>query len=184
MSAYLLYLSGNQNVGLIPSNLDYFNDHFIGEPMTKLWDPPPFEIDNTDGKLADFISWMNQSPVISANAKSVLEQSCAGHVELLPLTKIRGIQYFAVNVTTLIECIDFQRSKTEYSPVVPDKILAVDEFVLKPFEQLPPVFKDCRYRSVVFVDEQFARLARDANLTGVRFLEPSTSRWKAVLGLA
>ena len=90
------------NLSLIPHDLDYFQNHFVGKAMTEQWNPPPVKISGKSLRLRDFVSWMVQAPVISERAKVSLQPVLGEHVEFLPLLKLRGIPYYAVNVLELV----------------------------------------------------------------------------------
>lgn len=108
-------------------------------------------------------------PVFSEKAAIVLNDLLAGNAETLPLECADGI-FYAVNVTTVLDCIDYQRSRyktfrdgkrimrfTEYA-FDAQKIEGVHIFKIKDEPLKRP-----------FVSEEFKKAVEKNCLTGFRF---------------
>jgi len=65
MNIWRLWVGGKANLALIPHNLEYFSNHFIGERLGDAWTPPPVSINGKSKKLRDFVSWMERARVSS-----------------------------------------------------------------------------------------------------------------------
>lgn len=96
---------------VIDTDLDYFDDHFVGRPMAEDWRAPAVELRNKSLPAQDFVSWMLAAPVISDRARQVLEPVLGGACEILPLLSIKRRPYFAVNVVAVIDCLDYAESE-------------------------------------------------------------------------
>lgn len=157
--------------------LEYFSDHFVGRPMAGEWKPARFTMRGGKGKrLPDFLSWMLSAPVISSKAKSALEPLIGPHAEILPMGAVRGIDLYAVNVVTLIDCLDEAGSQIVYSPDEPDRIMNILAFAFRD-DCTPdaPIFKLSSYPNDVFVGPPFVDQVKAAGLVGAAFAEPSVN---------
>jgi hypothetical protein len=157
--------------------LDYFRDHFVGQSMKADWQPPAIDVRaGQRRRVPDFVSWMLSAPVITLRARLALEALIAPHAEILPLATVRGVELYAVNVLTLVDCLDERRSQIVYSPDKPHRIVNVLSFALKD-DRLPdaPIFKLTSYPNDVFVTGAFVDLVRGAGLVGAAFADPSVN---------
>ena len=146
----------------------YFIQSFDGTEKKKDWIPVPVKrmymraFSDTPG-LSPHI------PVFSKKAADVLNDLLAGNAETLPLDCADGI-FYAVNVTTVLDCIDYQRSRykkfrdgkrimrfMEYA-FDAKKIKGVHIFKIKDEPLKRP-----------FVSEQFKKAVEENSLTGFRF---------------
>lgn len=145
-----------------------FIQSFDGTEKKRDWIPVPVkrmymrEFSDTPG-LSPHI------PVFSEKAASVLNGFLEGNAEMLPLDCADGI-FYAVNVTAVLNCIDYQRSKyktfrdgkrimrfMEYA-FDAKKIEGVHIFKIKDEPLKRP-----------FVSEEFKKTAEENCLTGFRF---------------
>jgi hypothetical protein len=95
-------------------------------------------------------------------------------VEFLPLIALRGEQFWAVNVLTLVDCLDESKSQILYSPTTPGKVLALSTKVFDPARVTDdPIFKLPQGPSQVLVQAEFATRLREAGLRGCLFRDPS-----------
>jgi hypothetical protein len=157
--------------------LSYFRDHFAGRPMMAGWQPPVIDVRGGPRKrLPDFVSWMLSAPVITSKAKLALEPLIAPHAEILPLRAVRKTQLYALNVLTLVDCLDEQASEIVYSPDTPGRIVNVLAFSFKD-GCVPdaPIFKLATYPSDVFVTRPFVASTRSAGLVGAAFADPTVN---------
>jgi hypothetical protein len=158
------------------TSLTYFRDHFVGAPMHEQWSAPEVEICGRRKRLRDFVSWMLSAPVISPRAKELLEPLLQSHAEMLPLLTLREQQFYALNVTTLVDCLDEARSTIVYSPDEPGRIMNVHAFSFRE-SAIPdvPVFKIATYPNDVFVRGSFVECVRINGLRGAAFADPQVS---------
>ena len=165
-------LSGNDPDLVIRTEIDYFQTHFVGEPMSN-WKPPPVRIQGKSKRLRDFVSWMNSAPVLSLKAKDCLDALIGPHCQLFPLIELRRKQYYAVNVTTLVDCLDTAKSEILYASDEPGHILAIDCYVFKPGPGPSPIFKLPQYDGAVFVTRPFVDAVIAGGLRGAVFADPT-----------
>jgi hypothetical protein len=163
--------------------LDYFQTHFVGHQMKQNWRRPPVEVRGKTLRLKDFVSWMFQVPVCSERAKLALEPIISHCAEFLPLILIRGINYYAINVVKVVNCLDKKRSEVAYYHN-PKKTMAIHSYVfLKNKIENVPIFKVPELDgSTVFVTQKFVDVIIANKLTGVSFADPSINRWDYVFG--
>ena len=81
-------LSGNDPDLVIRTEIDYFQTHFVSEPMSN-WKPPSIRIQGKSKRLRDFVSWMNSAPVLSQKAKDYLEPLIGAHCQFFPVIELR-----------------------------------------------------------------------------------------------
>lgn len=175
---YKLVADCNDDV-VIRTNLEYFRNNFIGLPMHNHWVPPTLRIVGKSKRNRDFISWMLTAPVISERGKEALQLIIAPYVEFLPLIKLKNVQYFALNVTCLIECLDKARSDILYAPN--NEIQSIDKyyFIEDKIEQVP-IFKVKEWPNDVFVTEPFIDQVHKFNLQGAEFVDPSKDPFDSI----
>ena len=112
-----LNVIGNGALSVGGTDLRYFGDHFVGLPMRSTWTgPPQFNIFGKSKPANDFIAWSIASPLISEQAIEYLNSnSWDAGVELLEFGTIKNRKYFAMNVTNIVDGVDFDRSDIFYS---------------------------------------------------------------------
>lgn len=176
MKIWRLAVDSKNALGLIPADLDYFNEYFIGKPMKDQWNPPPFKIAGKSAKLREFVSWMTTAPVISEKAKKALEGLISPCAEILPLVKLRGKPYFALNVTCVVDCLDLAKSvergaKNNFGEVYfdPKRIRDV------------PIFRAKGDLGELFVTEAFVDAVLKSDLQGAAFQNPAEDPFGYVL---
>ena len=92
----------SQYLSLIPHDLQYFGQHFVGVYLPDNWTPPSITINGKSKKLADIISWMIQSPVISEKMKNILQDLCGDSVQFLRFHDLKNKPYYAMNVLAVV----------------------------------------------------------------------------------
>lgn len=170
-----MIIGGRHFLGLIPHDLAYFNEYFIGMPIPTPWTPPTVELDGKSKRLPDFVSWMKSAPVISDRARCVLEPLVGAAVQFLPFHSLKGKPYYAMNVLEvqhgLLNLVksDIDRFTTDGS------IMAINRAVFRhPLPLgLPPIFKLGEGTGDIFVTTEFAKLVVQQQLTGVSLLSPA-----------
>jgi len=181
MNIWRLWVGGKANLALIPHNLEYFSNHFIGERLGDAWTPPPVSINGKSKKLRDFVSWMERAPVVSQRARQILEPLLGDNVEFLKFHEILGKSYFALNVLRLENILDRDQSEVLYADEAKRNILRVSSFFLRE-EQLsvptPRIFKLSHERNSIFVSNNFADVVIDNKLTGLALVDPRKNIYK------
>lgn len=145
-----------------------FIQSFDGSEKKKDWIPVPVKRMYTR-TFSDSPGLSPHIPVFSEKAATVLNDLLAGNVETLPLDSADGI-FYAVNVTTVLDCIDYRRSRyktfrdgkrimrfMEYA-FDAKKIEGVHIFKIKDEPLKRP-----------FVSEKFKKTVEENRLTGFRF---------------
>lgn len=155
--------------------LAYFQTHFSGTSMRRDWTAPMVEVCAPKSRAKDFVSWLLSAPVVSSRAREVLEPLIESDVEFLPLLALRGEQYWAVNVTRVVDCLDLSSSQVVYAPEDgrPVNIHAYRFVAAKVSPRL--IFK-VPEPSAVFVQRELAVAIREARLSGVRFVDPAANQ--------
>jgi len=117
---YELCPQSKQRLSFIPDDLRYFNDRFIGEPMSEGWTIPTVSTAGTSYKAADFVLWMLCAPVVSLRVREALANICMGLVEFLPFHTISKSPYFAMNVLSRDTLMPIYKTS-------PNSVVYVDE---------------------------------------------------------
>ena len=161
-------------LSLIPQDLRYFNEHFIGRSMISTWIwPPEFLILKKSGRRNDFLVWHTSAPVVSEKALFVLSSASAGDFETLPFSEIRGMKYYAINVLNICDCIDFNLSKIDFYG--DDEYGTPRDIKIKRSASLPNgIFKMRRIPGYVFVSNLLADKLIAQGLTGFGLTRLST----------
>jgi len=145
---------------------------FNGKPIGKSWEPLRVEFDEelpTNGLASDFPHFLTHVPAFSKRAVKLLADLLEPRGEILPLICDSG-QYFAYNVTTLVDAMDLELSSlVRFSS---GRIMHVNKYVLcEERIQDPMIFKLPQVPLMsVFVTEPFLRLVKEANLSGFSFV--------------
>lgn len=171
---YTLGCDCNRDV-VIRTSIDYFDKNFIAKKMLDGWISPAIRIHGKSKRLRDFISWMMPAPVISEKARQVLEPLIIEYCEILPLIELRGIQYYAINVLTLVDCLDHKGSNIIYANDDPLHILRISRYLFKENTSLLsiPIFKIPEDSACVFVTNKFVNAVIENELRGASFIDPS-----------
>lgn len=158
---------------VLRTDLDYFQDHFIGKRLIENWNPPDINVLGKSKKLKDVISWMHKAPVLSERAKDILAPLISPYAEFLPLIVLYGNNYYALNVVNLVECLDYERSEILFAPDEPSRILSISRtYFIENKLDTSPIFKISEWPSYVFVRRSFMDKVLENHLTGFIFVEP------------
>lgn len=141
---------------------------FTGEPLAGAWKPFEAELDRS-GKRGNFLGFSTHVPVVDAKAWEALRPLAAPHAEALEMT-LAGETLYALNVTTVLDCLDPERSTIRRFDH--GGIMAVERYVFRAAcVGDTPLFKQRGLEmSDVFVNDAFRRAAEEAGLTGARFV--------------
>jgi hypothetical protein len=142
---YKLFVKANKDCILYPSDLEYFQSHFVCQKMAEPWSPPKFTVARKTRPLRDFVSWELGAPVISSRALTVLSDLIAPHCQVLEFDTIKGIDLYCLNVLTCY-------SDPEALP-----------------EEPPGIFKIKSLNGNVFVNQTFVKTVIDNRLYGAGF---------------
>jgi hypothetical protein len=110
------------------------------------------------------------SPVLSKKAVKCLKPLISENVEILPL-KFKEGKYFAVNIITVLDAIDYEKS--EYITFSDKKrIMLFDKYVfIEEKVANIPIFKIVdEKRRDGFVSDEFKRIVEKNNLRGFKFV--------------
>jgi len=158
---------------VIRTDLRYFRTHFVGEPMADTWEVPELDVQGKRKRVRDFVSWEASAPVISERARKVLEPLIGDHVEFLPLVVLKRQQYYAINVLTLVDCLDWDRSEVQFGSPDTSRIVMVWKASFDPKRVADvPIFKLPQYRGATFVRRPFIDAVVEAGLQGAYFVDP------------
>jgi len=181
LNIWALATDGNRDLCL-RTKLDYFREHFVGSSMAADWQPPPLTILGKSKRLRDFVSWMLCAPVISERAADSLEPVISSHVEFLPLIELRRKRYFAVNVLSMVDCLDREKSDIQYSSTGADRMVSVHRaFFLSRQAVKVPIFKLPYWPAQVFVTRPFVDVVIANGLRGAAFGDPGANPFVPIL---
>lgn len=179
----------SQYLSLIPHDLQYFGQHFVGVYLPDNWTPPSITINGKSKKLADIISWMIQSPVISEKMKNILQDLCGDSVQFLRFHDLKNKPYYAMNVLAVVpDIVDLELSELKYvvgsTPPKPyDVTRCIFSSKIDSIE-IPPIFKISlggRVLSDIFVSKPFVDMAIAEKFTGFALMNPSRNSFQALL---
>ncbi|MCS7461414.1 hypothetical protein N0M98_14775 [Paenibacillus doosanensis] len=170
MKVYIL-LAENSNLAFENEEvLKAFRFKFKGLPMSSDWEAVWIEDISPNAPKHD-MNELKCNPIFSEKAVSVLNHLLEGKAEVLPYQH-KHDKYFAINVTNMIDCIDF--SKADFSTYTgSDSVKEINKYVF--IESLianESIFKIPQFRGTrVFVTDQFRDKVLEAKLTGFKFRE-------------
>jgi hypothetical protein len=141
---------------------------FDGRPRAAGWTPFEAELDPS-GTRGNFLGFSTHVPVVDAKAWEALRPLAGPHVEALEM-RLAGEPIYALNVTTVLDCLDRERSEIRHYDS--GGIMDVARYVFRPgCLGDTPIFKQKGLEmSDVFVDEVFRRAVTAAGLKGARFV--------------
>jgi hypothetical protein len=105
---------------------------FFGKSRIKHWKPIIVERmdENTSPELGNCANYSSNC-AIDRKAIDVLQDLLEGNVELLPLI-FDEKDYYVINVTNVVDCVDFEKSRYEkYTDDADSRIMDFDQYVFK-----------------------------------------------------
>ncbi|GGG18419.1 imm11 family protein [Paenibacillus aceti] len=147
----------------------YFDPYFNGTVIGEKWGVVPFETYRSR-KRCDCTGIGSNIPIFSEKAVRLLEPYLNSNAELLPLQH-PSKAYYAVNVTRIIDALDYENSVIEYVKGRPHLIDQVHRFVFKlDVIQEHAIFKIPEYKSLrIFVTDTFKDAVEANGLKGFTF---------------
>lgn len=179
----MLHVGGKGNLGIMPHDLSYFIDHFIGRSVPGEWKPPPIETLGKTKRLRDFVSWMVQVPLVSQRVVDVFSPALSHDVEFLRFHELRRRPYYAMNVLRLEDIVDWSKSEVLYSDkekTIPFSIRRF-AFLRTPNECRPTIFKVVGNERSIFVNEKLAELIAKNELTGLALVDPGKDIFECIV---
>ncbi len=147
---------------------------FVGKKLPEEWRLPHHIVYEKNMSHRDFLMGYDNAPFVSQRAYECINMLIEPHVQFIKFGKIKGINYYVMNVVSLIDCLDVEHSEISYSPENPHKILAVDQFVFIDKQSIDvPIFKIPQDTGKIFVTLPFVEYVRQNRLTGIGFEDPS-----------
>lgn len=160
------------NFALVDDQAAGVYHRFDGTPLRDVWLPLEIMAVDADDELAQLgdHALLGTIPVFSESAVASLRDLLESHGELLALAYPRR-QYFAYNVTRVVDALDEGRSKlNRFSS---GRVMSVEEFAFDATAleghvifRIPQLL-----RASVFATELFVERAKRAGLTGFDFRE-------------
>lgn len=157
-----------------------------GVPELETWEPQqvwyhPLDFQE-DKAVANFPRWSATSPVCDAETRKIISELIDDNVEFLPLIFHKGAhpksftttasygEYYAINILTTLDCLDYDRSEFTYFKST-GGIRGIRKRVFKPdCIGDTPIFKlPILNRVTTYVTDEFKQLVEDNNLTGLKF---------------
>jgi hypothetical protein len=128
-----------------------------------------FLISFENKKMRDSIDAGIGRPAISKRALEILMHLLENKVQVLPLVHPK-FEYFVLNVTNVIDAIDYERSTFRKLPS--GRILTVKKHVFKSeYISNIDIFKVPYFTTNVYVSDRFRQTVIDNNLSGFDFIE-------------
>jgi hypothetical protein len=137
--------------------------------MGDSWVPPPFGISGKSKRLRDFVAWELTAPLVSMRGRDALQQICKDHAEFLWFAKLRTTDYFAINVTTVLDVLDPLRSDFR---TFRGNVIEVKRAVFARTVGLPAIFK-VPQSSSVYVTQSFVDVVLESSLRGLSLADPA-----------
>src|SRR3954469_2164912 len=108
-TAWQLNTIGKCAAGLQPCDLLEMTSRFQGEPEAHRWEgPAPYQVLSAGYGFKDFVGFMTAAPVTSIRAKAFIEQELlTAGVEFLTFGQLSGRDYYLLNITRIIDAVDF-----------------------------------------------------------------------------
>ncbi len=168
-------------LSIIPADLRYFHTHFCGTPLASEWTgPPSYTIFGKSKPANDFVSWATPVPIVSERAGALFRSVASSDVELLSFGLIKKRMYFALNVLSIRDYVDYEASQITWLPNVDEGTPRC--IALRPnIPNIPSVFKLERIPSQIYISENMASLLVDADLTGFSLALPTTDITKHLI---
>lgn len=149
---------------------EYLNNNFRGQKMIETW--PIIEIQPhflAEGDLKDIVPdvlTFGLQPVFTQRAIDIFKEELEANAEILPL-KYDKFPCFAINVTTVLDCLDEEKSKLV---IRAKRVFQIEKHVFKKEISYPPIFKiSTGAKTRIYVTEAFVKKFEENNLTGMIF---------------
>lgn len=146
---------------------------FVGKKLSTNWELPSHELDDVKLPLRDFVRGYTEAPFVSKYAYNGLRDVLGEHVEFRSIGTLRDEEYYVMNVLTVFDCLDLEKSIISYSPDEPDRILSVNKFIFTDNIPNVPIFKVPQDTGKIFVKMPFIDCIRKNKITGVGFEKPT-----------
>ncbi len=148
----------------------YFSGKFKGKQIGNDWGPVFTESRKTKSLVTDCMGFGSGIPIFSEKALHELSRFLKGNIEALPLIHPQKA-YYAINVTTVLDCLDYEHSVYTRHDRYPEIIREIEQYVFR--EEVigeTPIFKIPSTLSLdVFVTDVFKHAVEEADLKGFQF---------------
>ena len=156
-------------------SFEYMGQTFTGKPLPPDWKLPKHTAEYTKFPQNDFVPGFWHAPFVSKRVKEVLEPILGKESEFRPIGKVLGKDYYIMNATNVVDCLDKKKSAISYSPS-DGRIMGINKAVFLS-HRMPNayLFKVPEDMSLIYATDRFVEAVRRYKLTGVSF-EPSNHR--------
>lgn len=152
------------------SYYEYIVNGFRGEKMIENW--PMIEVKHwfsgekaLNGEEADVLSF-ELIPTFTKKAVDIFKEELEANAEILPL-KYDKFPCFVINVTTVLDCLDEEKSKLV---IRAKRVFRIDKHVFKKGINYPPIFKISTGSKIsIYVTDAFVKKFEENKLTGMIF---------------
>lgn len=147
---------------------DFLLQNFIGKPLPLTWKLPKYTAEYTNFSLNDFLHGHIQAPFVSAHAQKKLAPILKGQAEFRSIGKIRGEDYYVMNVINVIDCLD--ENQSEILRGDDGRVMSLRQAVFLP-HGIPDsvVFKVPQDTTRIFTTNRLVDLVREHKFTGIGF---------------
>jgi hypothetical protein len=148
---------------------EYTIQTFTGKPLPASWRLPKHAIEYGWFALNDFVLGFAEAPFVSQRAKAALEPVLGKEAEFRAIGRILNEDYYIMNVTNLVDCLDESNSKIVYSDD-DGRVLSVRQAVfLRRRMGDVSLFKVPQDMGRIYATDRLVEVVRKIKLTGVGF---------------
>lgn len=152
-------------------------DMFNGTKLAKIWTPMIVKYingRNIKGKpkrKGDLSHFLAGAYIVNSIFVDELKGYVEDHAEFLPLI-YKNKEYYLMNVTTIINCINHDKSEFEYSPSTGEVMWCKRYSFIEECLEGIHLFRTAEFpRASIFISDELKRRISESRLEGIRFIE-------------
>jgi hypothetical protein len=101
----------------------YYDFPFRGKPIPENFNLPPHVLEPKKLPIRDFVEGV-EFILVPQNAYNSLQLLVKEHAEFISIGKLRGKHYYLMNVLSIVDCLDIDKSTDDSPPPKPDTFQA------------------------------------------------------------
>jgi len=183
---YVIYKDNNRNFKeLIKDNnneeefRNIINDGFVGKKIKNIWNSNytmTWDKNTSTIEKADFCFYAGLIPFVNEKTYRLLNDVIPlNYIEFLPVTIENKETMYALNIVNInTEIFNEKKSTIKYFP--DGDIYEIKKYIFNDIENIPVIFKIPQMLKDIFVSDEFVKIVKDNNLTGIDFKECKISR--------
>lgn len=159
--------------------LDVIDKSFEGKPISSIWKENytmSWEEDEEYTQNADFLFYIGLVPVINENSYNLLKTYIPlDSVEYLTVKMENSQNLYLMNVLNInTKIFNEKKSKIDYYKT--GTIREIIKYIFNDIGTIPIIFKIPQSPCDIFVSDEFVKIVKDNDLTGIDFQECKISR--------